>query len=72
MQRVFFDGEMRDVGVVAQVLRDNGRSEDYIFRRVGFLLGLMSFETTQADVAVASNRYPCTFECVVARMEVTR
>jgi hypothetical protein len=63
-QRVFFDGEMRDVGLVAGILADNGRTADYIFRRIGFLLGLLSFE----DSRPKDKGYQCDFECIIERM----
>jgi hypothetical protein len=68
-QKVFFDGEMRPVMEVASVLAENGRSVDFIYRRISFLLGLTSFEQ---DNTTIPSRYPCTFECVIERMEVRR
>ena len=44
IQKVFFDGEMRPVDVVAQLFLDNGKDRDYILRWLGFRLGLDQFD----------------------------
>ncbi len=61
-QKIFFDGEMREVGAVATILRDAGCTTDFIFRHVGFPLGFMDFQPTQT--AVRNHE----FQCVIERM----
>jgi hypothetical protein len=67
---VFFDGEMRPVAEVATIFASNGKTADFIFRRIGFLLGLMTFEAAQGDelTSESGNRYPCDFDCIIERM----
>jgi hypothetical protein len=74
IQKVFFDGQMREVSQVAGVLLESGKSPDYIFRKIGFLLGFMTFEesantteTTGARCVPDTSRYPCTFPCIIER-----
>lgn len=59
-QRVIFNEQMMEVGVVAQIMRDGGCSTDQIFTSIGFKLGLMDFE--QPAMSVDPH-----FECVVQR-----
>lgn len=65
-QKVFFDGAMHPVAMVADLLRESGKDTDFILRRIGFLLGFDSYAEPVNELG-HTNRYPCTFECVVQR-----